>query len=531
MEPDQSGNRFRTLAGAALALLAGAGLVLLFEAALQLLQFGPPNSLFLEERRGGQTRFTPNREVAHRFFPHRFRRDFAGGAGFTEPKPANTVRIFVLGASTVAGFPNPPNTAFPRFLEQMLADAYPSRRFEVINCGLTAINSFCLLDFVSEVADYSPDLIVLYAGHNEFVGPYGVTTPFARFGNDWRGIRLYMYLQRSRIHFGLKELIFRLRSWGKGGEGREPFGLHLVSREIGPRDEGYGITGRNFRRNLEEMLALAERHAVPVALSTLVSNLKDFHPLRSQCDGSGLSDRIDALAAGGNLEEAAAAADRALESHPDCADLHFQLGRVRYLQGRYRQAAGAFASARDLDRMPFRAPSSFNEVILELAGGSGGRVLLNDAAKAFAAASPEGIVGNELITEYLHPTVYGHFLIARTLVEALAESPVSAPWGRSRERPLAEFERYARRLGYSLRDQVFTRNYLVRFLARLPYREPPALLRRQIASLVREQALQIPRLDPASRRILAERGEIAFLRSMADSLLPGEAEALRPLLE
>ena len=441
------------------------------------------------------------------------------------------MRVFVLGASTAAGFPHPPYTAFPRFLEQMLADVYPARRFEVINCGLTAINSFCLLDFVGEVAGYSPDLIVIYAGHNEFVGPYGVTTPFARFGNDWRGIRLYMFLQRSRIHYGLKELIFRLRFRGKGDAAREAFGLHLVSREIGPRDEGYGNTRRNFRRNLEEMLALAEEHEVPVALSTLVSNLKDFHPLRSRCDGSGLSDRIEGLASEGNLEEAAADAGRALESNPDCADLHFQLGRVRYLQGKYPQAAASFASARDLDRMPFRAPASFNEEILELAEGSDGQVVLNDVEQAFAAASPQGIVGNELITEYLHPTVYGHFLIARTLMEALAGSPVSDPWGPRRTRHLADFERYAHRLGYSLRDQVFTRSYLIGFLAQLPYREPPASLRRHIASLVREQILQVPRLDPAARRVFTERGETAFLRSMADSLLPGERESLMPLLE
>ena len=531
MEPDQSAKRLHSLVGAALALLAGVGLVLLLEAALQLLQLGPSNRLFLEERRGPETRYTPNREVAHRFFPHRFRRDFASGAGFTEPKPANTVRIFVLGASTVAGFPNPPNTAFPRFLGQMLTDVYPARRFEVINCGLTAINSFCLLDFVEEVACYSPDLIVIYAGHNEFVGPYGVTTPFAKFGNDRRGIRLYMYLQRSRIHYGLKELIFRLRSWGTGGAAREPFGLHLVAREIGPQDRGYETTRRNFRRNLEEMLALAEKQAVPVVLSTLVSNLKDFHPLRSQCDGSGLSDRIEGLASEGSLEKAAAAADLALENNPECADLHFQLGRVRYLQGHYPQAAEAFTSARDFDRMRFRAPASFNEVILDLTEESGGRVLLNDIEKAFAAASPEGIAGNELITEYLHPTVYGHFLIARTLMGALAENPVSSAWGRRRERGLADYERYARRLGYSLRDQVFTRNYLIRFLTQLPYREPPASLRRHMASLVREQVLQIPRLDPAARRVFSERGEIAFLRSMVDSLLPEDRSALGRLLQ
>ena len=122
-----------------------------------------------------------------------------------------TVRIFVLGASTVIGFPNPYHTAFPSFLKLMLADVAEDVRVEIINCGMTAINSFSLLDFMDEVVEYEPDLVILYAGHNEFVGPYGVTTPFLRFGNDWRGIRLYMLLQRSRLYYCLKQLISAAR--------------------------------------------------------------------------------------------------------------------------------------------------------------------------------------------------------------------------------------------------------------------------------------------------------------------------------
>ena len=528
MGSDQSRNALRSLRGASLALLAGLGLVIIFETALQLLQLGPENSLFVKARRQGETHYTANREVAHRFFQRQYRRDLGTGASFTAPKPSNTVRIFILGASTVVGFPNPPNTAFPRFLEQMLADVYPSKRFEVINCGLTAINTFCVLDFVEEVVDYSPDLIIIYSGHNEFVGPYGVTTPFTRFGNDWHGIRLYMNLQRTKIYYGLKELIFRIRSWREAP--RKPFGLHLVDREIGPHDDGYETTRRNFRRNLEEMLIVADEHAIPIALSTLVSNLKDFHPLRSQCDGSGLSVEIEQLASEGQLREAERVAARALESHPHCADIHFQLGQVRYRRGQYSLAADAFVSARDLDRMPFRAPASFNRVILDLVEGSDGGVLLNDVEEAFAAASPHRLVGSELITEYLHPTVYGHFLIARTLLEALAQSAISRAWGPRQIRQLSGYASYTERLGYSLRDQVFTRNYLIRFLASMPYRTPPALLRAQLASLIQEQGLQISRLDPAARRVFVERGEMAFLRSMADSLVP-EDRALRHLLD
>ena len=113
----------------------------------------------------------------------------------------------------------------------MLADVYPDRHFEVINCGMTAINTFCLLDFATEVVGYEPDLIILYAGHNEFVGPYGVTTPFRKFGNNRTWTRLYMELQRSRIYYFLSEAIYRLQKWWNPAE--EKFGLHLVGREIG----------------------------------------------------------------------------------------------------------------------------------------------------------------------------------------------------------------------------------------------------------------------------------------------------------
>ena len=69
--------------------------------------------------------------------------------------------------STLLGFPNPLGTSFPAFLQVMLEDAYPRRRFKVVNCGITAINSFVLLDFVDEIVAYEPDLVIIYAGHND----------------------------------------------------------------------------------------------------------------------------------------------------------------------------------------------------------------------------------------------------------------------------------------------------------------------------------------------------------------------------
>ena len=175
----------------------------------------------------------------------------------------------------------------------MLPAAYPERRFEVINCGITALNTFCLVDFMREIADYDPDLVILYAGHNEFMGPYGVTTPFVRVGNDRTMIRFLMLLQRSRIYYYLGELIAYLQSWAQPEEETASFGLHLAREEIGPLDVGYSRTAENFRANLEEIALIAAEHEIPLLFSTLVANLKDFHPLRSECDAA--TPEIEAL--------------------------------------------------------------------------------------------------------------------------------------------------------------------------------------------------------------------------------------------
>ena len=502
-------------------------LIVILEFGLQLVGVGPANTLFVKSDTADGTFYRANREVGHRFFQPRFRRDFGGDATFAAVKPEGTVRIFVLGASTAIGFPNPYHTAFPRFLEIMLADVAEDVRVEIINCGMTAINSFCLLDFMDEVVEYAPDLVILYAGHNEFVGPYGVTTPFLRFGNDWRGIRLYMLLQRSRLYYCLKQLISAARSAALETPEREPFSLHLIDQEIGPGDPGYRVTVRNFRRNFEEMLVGARRRQVPVLLSTLTSNVRDFYPLRSVCDGEGRSRTIERLASEGRLGEAIRIGEQARSDAPTCADIRFLLGRLYLQQGNIAGARQALSAARDLDRMPLRAPGVTNDIIRDLAAtGREHGVLLCDVEAAFASASDYGLPGNDLFTEYLHPTVRGHYLMAREMVHTLASSDLSGPWGlRDPAQGLGDYDWYAQRLGYSLEDQVFGRDYLIRFLHELPYREPPTALRRYLAELMREQVRTIPLLPSGTRGMLVERGGISLLLEVADLLLPEDGDA------
>ena len=514
-----------------LAALAGLGLLAAMEGVLQLLDAGPSSRLFVESRRGGTVVYAANQRVGHRFFPPQYVRSVPANPSFPRYKSPDTVRIFVLGASTLLGFPNPASTSFPYFLERMLADVYADRQFEVINCGMTAINTFCLLDFMSEIVEYAPDLVIIYAGHNEFMGPYGVTTPFVRVGNQPDWIRLYMHLQRSRIHYYLREVIHRVQSrWGPAVT-EAKFGPHLFSEEIGLLDEGYQTTVQNYRKNLEQMLLTARGHGVPVLLSTLVANLKDFYPLRSDCGRGDLSRELDLLVGQGRVREAVQLCEEELNETPYCASCHFELGRLHYLQGEYRKASKEFVYARDMDRLPFRAPTVFNRIIRRLAGAAEGQILLSDSGERFARASPHRIVGDELITEYLHPTVYGHYLIALNMVEVLAPDPVGRRWGKGDTDRVKNYDEYARQLGYSLRDRISHRNDLILFLRKMPYTAPPPVLRRRVAALIREQVEDVLQLNPAPYRDFVDRGGLVFLARMLDFLLPGDREALKSELE
>lgn len=474
---------------------------------------GPSSRLFLIDGSGGT--YSVNPEVTHRFFPPHLRRQPGLAGAFSARKEPGTVRVFALGASTLVGYPNARGTDFPRFLELMLADVFPARRFEIINCGITAVNSHCLLDFSREVVEhYDPDLLVVYAGHNEFIGPYGPTTPFVGFGSARSLIRAHMFLQRSRLYHGARELMFALSSF----LGTKPatFGLHLATEEIDWTQDSYSRVVANYRANLDAMVTAAAEQGVPVLLSTLVSNLKDFYPLRSECggldsaDGQLLAAEVMDLARQGQHERAQARVLEGLRRSPQCAAVHFEMARLHHGAGHYREAKAFYIQARDLDRVPFRAPTVFNEVVREI-GQRHANAIVSDVEGAFAAATPGGITGDELLTDYLHPTVYGHHLLARTLVEDLANSAVASKWGPAQPASIGKFEHYRDRLGYSEVSAALARNNLILFLRNMPYRTTPVLIRERVSELIEAQAAVYQRLSAEDRDLFRSSGGLAFL--------------------
>ncbi len=118
----------------------------------------------------------PNPAVVQRFFPDpRDAPDVSiDTTWFPEQKLPGTLRIFVQGESSAAGFPYGRWASPAALLQQRLQRAYPDREVEVIGTGMAAVTSYVLLDVADEIIAMQPDAVVVYTGHNEYLGIGGV---------------------------------------------------------------------------------------------------------------------------------------------------------------------------------------------------------------------------------------------------------------------------------------------------------------------------------------------------------------------
>jgi tetratricopeptide (TPR) repeat protein len=88
------------------------------------------------------------------------------------------------------------------------------------------------------------------------------------------------------------------------------------------------------------------------------------------------------------------------------AELEFRIARSLAATGDYKAARDHFVRARDLDTLRFRADSRINEINRSVA--SSPEVALVDADAILSDASPDGIIGSDLVYEHVHLTPEGN---------------------------------------------------------------------------------------------------------------------------
>ena len=395
---------------------------------------------------GADSLLVPSRDVGKRYFATSATVPTPNPDIFPAEKAEGTFRILAQGGSSAAGYPFYRGASFPQVLATRLRLAYPGREVEVVNTAMAAVNSYTLLDLADEVIAQDPDVVVIYAGHNEFYGVLGAASTES-LGRWPALVRTYLRLRRFRTVQLVRGVVGSLAALGgeKAPVGRPPSNT-LMARMIGEQNVPYGSEiyeagRRQFEENLDLLLARYAEAGVPVYISTLASNEHDQRPFISALGESTDSTAFVAAAqAGIDAYEAGRSADalplleQATALDTLAADPHYVLGFVYETLGRPDDARAAFQRARDLDALRFRAPEAFSDFIRVAAARHGAHLV--DGEAAFRAASPGGVVGRRLMLEHLHPNLTGYSVLADAFFDAfvadglLGGAPEPTPPGR-----------------------------------------------------------------------------------------------------
>ncbi len=91
-------------------------------------------------------------------------------------------------------------------VKDRLVTLFPDRNFEVVNLGMTAVNSYTMLDFTREILEYELDLILIYCGHNEFYGALGIASAEHLGRSRWL-VKTHLNLQKLKTFWLVRATI------------------------------------------------------------------------------------------------------------------------------------------------------------------------------------------------------------------------------------------------------------------------------------------------------------------------------------
>lgn len=358
-------------------------------------------------------------------------------ASFSIAKPSNTMRIFALGGSTTQGQPYLPETAFPKWLELRLQAALPERKIEVINVGGISYASYRVAAILEEVLRYSPDLIVLYTGHNEFLEAR--TYARQRSIPRWLAGPLAMVSRLRVAHvagqmFAGKEVPPTPKTALPGEV--DTLLDHADGMDAYQRDDDWteGVH-RHFATTLAKMINRCQEESVPLVLCVPAGDLVNTPPFKSVPDESLTASQKDKVAewtktieSGAELNVRMEAANAILKLDPQHALANYAIGRWKYeaLEGDSSDVLKYLTKARDHDVCPLRATSRIEREVRSYRDADNVYLIdtptLLDRRDATLAAKPDGIADPSWFVDHVHPSIEGHQAIAEGIFERLIDS-------------------------------------------------------------------------------------------------------------
>jgi tetratricopeptide (TPR) repeat protein len=401
-------------------------LILFLELTLRLFGYGTSSKFVFKAKVNGELCYVPNDDFTQKYFGRNMGRSSAAFAIPVNKKP-NTIRIFLLGSSAAKGDPAEAYS-MSEMLKVMLKEEYPQTNFEVINVGMTAINSHVIYQVAKECSKLDPDLFVIYAGNNEVVGPFGPGTVFSPLLSNIKLIRTLAAFKATRIG----QLFTNLFSFA-GNNPKEWGGMEMfLKKRVYYNSPDLQVVYKHFRRNLNDICILAEEKNIPVVISSVGVNMKDCSPFAGTSQNqspvnlekfeeiSRLGQKLEGL---GRFQQALDMFAEGLITDSTSANLWFEIANCYDQMGEYAKARECYRKSMDLDALRFRADSKINEIIKNIAQNKKDKhIYFANAEDTLIDNGQNGIMGRDLFYDHVHLRFEGNYLVAKTLLDQVSKT-------------------------------------------------------------------------------------------------------------
>ncbi|HEX3007088.1 MAG TPA: tetratricopeptide repeat protein [Bacteroidales bacterium] len=384
-------------------LLSIIALSLIAGLCLYTLNFSANHSLFIESKNNPELL-----ELNTNFIGEANSKEVSGEIScspFKKIKGQNTIRIFVIGDPVTNKFPNNPNAGFPHILNNMLQQNIEGKSVELIHVSFRSASSFVQYDIAHQLKKYSPDIVIICPGRDEFYGDRTYSTNSFLRGDV--GFNRY---------FGNLRVVRMIRKLFKDDTLEYPAG-------IAPDSRSFQKSLAAFEKNLDDMVLMLQKNGSQIVLLNSPANLLDAQPQKS-CFTAPDSAKLAMLFSKGKLaylnhdyESAQNYFGQILQRDKGHAETLYYLGKLALSKNDNKAARKYLEQARESDWIRFRSSANINQIIFRTSVVRG--CLLVDVEKSFSAFSNHGIAGQNLFSGPQQTNLAGNILMAKTCFESL----------------------------------------------------------------------------------------------------------------
>jgi lysophospholipase L1-like esterase len=362
--------------------------------------------------------------------------------------------LVVLGESSAAGVPFEQRLSVGKIVAWQLGEVIPGRRFRA---SVLALPGDTLEGQYRQLSKLRrrPDVVIVYCGHNEFF----IRVPFSRRVEHYLDHQPNFFERAGQLAHRISALYALIENANDKLRIELPPTLdpRLVDVPIFTPAE-FANSLVDFRRRLDAIASFCERVGALLILVVPPGNDADFEPIRSYLPVTTSPAEREAFArdflAVRELESseprrALSAYQTLLTRQPGFAEAHYRLARLLEETGDWDKAYEHYVAARDLDGMPVRCLSVFQQAYREVAAQH--QCALVDGQGLFHAIGPHGLLNDTLFNDMMHPSLRGHIALATAILDALRKRGALG-WSPSVPTPTVDAARCAAHFGLSSAD-------------------------------------------------------------------------------